>query len=123
MTAPNLIALTNITGKTTGTNVSTTTAITLLGNAASSGHLYKINTLNVANTSSSAANVTINWYTSATSVGTGFAISGLISVPGNATMNIIDKTSQYYLEENTSLGVIAGTANAFIVTASYEDLS
>ena len=124
MTAPNLISLTTITGKTTGTNVTTTGTTTLLSNASGSGHLYKINTLNVANISNtSTVSVTINWYTAANSGGTAFAIAGAISIPSNTTLNIIDKSSQYYLEENTSLGVVTSTANALIVTTSYEDLS
>ena len=44
-------------------------------------------------------------------------------VPVGATLNIIDKTSQYYLEENTSIGATAGTANTLIVTVSYADIS
>jgi hypothetical protein len=45
------------------------------------------------------------------------------AVPGNSTLNVIDKSSQYYLEENTSLGATADTVNALHVTCSYEDIS
>ena len=48
---------------------------------------------------------------------------GNVSVPSNSTLNVIDKTSQYYLEENSSLGATAGTANTLCVTCSYEDIS
>ena len=121
MTAPNLIALNNINGRTTATNITTTTVVTLLSNAASSNHVYKINTLNVANTSSSAAVVTVSWYTGANAGGNAFAFVGSVTVPSNSTLNVLDKGTQYYLEENTSIGVVAGTAYALIASASYED--
>lgn len=123
MAAPNLIGATTINGKTTGANLTTTSATTVLNNPASSGKCLKVNTLNVANYGASAANVTLAWNNAANLSGTSFAIAGNISVPSGSTLNIIDKTSQYYLEENQSLGATAGTANALIVTCSYEDIS
>jgi hypothetical protein len=83
----------------------------------------KINTLNVSNSSSSAVAVTVAWYNAAALAGTAFSIVGNVVVPGGSTLNVIDKTSQYYLEENNSLGATAGTGNALIVTCSYEDIS
>lgn len=123
MAAPNLIGATTINGKTAGANLTTTSATTVLNNASSSGKCLKVNTLNVANYGASSATVTINWYTGANLGGTAYAIAGNVSVPSGSTLNIIDKTSQYYLEENTSLGATAGTANTLIVTCSYEDIS
>jgi hypothetical protein len=83
----------------------------------------KVNTLNVANYGVSAAAITIQWNNGANLGGTSFDIASNISVPSGSTLNIIDKTSQYYLEENQSLGATAGTANTLIVTCSYEDIS
>jgi hypothetical protein len=123
MAAPNLINATTINGKTTGANLTTTSATAVLSNASGSGKCLKVNTLNVANYTATAANITINWNNAAAIAGTNFAIAGTMSVPGYATINIIDKTSQIYLEENQSLGATAGTANALIVTLSYEDIS
>ena len=123
MAAPNLINATTINGKTTGANLTTTSATAVLSNAAGSGKCLKINTLNVTNYSASAALVTVSWYNAAAIGGTAYAIAGNVTVPATTTLNIIDKTSQYYLEENTSLGATAGTANALIVTCSYEDIS
>ena len=123
MAAPNLIGATTINGKTTGANLTTTSATVVLNNPADSGKCLKVNTLNVANYGAVAANISIQWNNSANLGGTNFAIVGNVSVPGNSTLNIIDKTSQYYLEENNSLGATAGTANTLIVTCSYEDIS
>ena len=123
MAAPNLIGATTINGKTVGANLTSTAATLVLDNAAGSGKCLKVNTLNVANYTANAANITINFNNAAALGGTNFAIAGIVSVPSYATLNIIDKTSQYYLEENQSLGATAGTANAIIVTCSYEDIS
>ena len=123
MTAPNLISATTINGKTVGVSLTTTSATTVLNNPASSGKCLKVNTLNVANYGASVANITVGWYNAANSGGTQFQIAGNVGVPAGATLNIIDKTSQYYLEENTSIGATAQTANTFIITVSYEDIS
>jgi hypothetical protein len=123
MTAPNLIAVTTINGKTSGVSLTTTATTVVLNNAPASGKCLKVNTLNVANITTTSTNITISWYTNAGLGGTGFAIASNISVPGGSTLNIVDKSSQYYLEENTSLGATASSANALVVTTSYEDIS
>ena len=109
MAAPNIINATTINGKTTGANLTTTSATTVLNNASGSGKCLKVNTLNVSNYTGSIANVTINFNTGASLGGTNYAIAGGLQVPAYSTLNIIDKTSQYYLEENTSFGATAGT--------------
>jgi hypothetical protein len=123
MAAPNLIGATTIIGKTAGANLTTTSATSILSNASSSGKCLKVNTLNITNYTSNAATITVSWYNAASLGGTSYPIAGNITVPGNSTLNIIDKTSQYYLEENTSLGATSGTANTIIATCSYEDIS
>lgn len=123
MAAPNLINATTINGKTVGVSLTTTSATLILDNAASSGKCLKINTLNVSNYTAAAVTVTVSWYNAAAIGGTAFQIAGGVSVPAYATLNVIDKTSQYYLEENTSIGAIAGTGTALKITCSYEDIS
>lgn len=123
MAAPNIIGATTINGKTTGANLTSTSATTVLNNPASSGKCLKVNTLNIANYGNTNANITVAWNNAANLGGTSFSIVGNVSVPAGSTLNVIDKTSQYYLEENQSLGATAGTANTLIVTCSYEDIS
>lgn len=123
MAAPNLVTVTTIIGKTTGANLTTTSATTVLSNASNSGKLFKINTLNVSNYGALASLVTVTWYTGAGLTGNSFPIVGNVSVPAGTTLNVIDKTSQYYIEENQSIGATAGTANLLVVTCSYEDVS
>lgn len=123
MAAPNLLSPTTITGKTVTVNLTTTSATSVLSNAASSGKALKINSLYVANTTASAANITINQYSAAALGGTAFPIASTIAVPGNATLVVIDKDAYVYLEENTSLGATSGTSSALQIVCSYEDIS
>jgi hypothetical protein len=123
MAAPNMIGATTINGKTTGVSLSTTAATTVLNNPANSGKCLKINTLNVANYGISSTSVTIGYYNAAEVGGTLFQIVGNVIIPANSTLNVIDKSSQYYLEENSSIGATAGTANTLTVTCSFEDIS
>lgn len=123
MAAPNLLSPTTINGKTVTVNLTTTSATSILSNAASSGKALKVNALYVANTTASAANITINQYSAAALGGTAFPIASTVSVPGNATLVVIDKDAYVYLEENTSLGATAGTSSALQIVCSYEDIS
>jgi hypothetical protein len=123
MANPNLISANVILGKTTGILLSNTNPLMVLNNPAASGKSLKLNTLNISNQSASAALITINFNTGEFLSGTNFSIAANISVPSASTLNIIDKTSQYYIEENDSIGAIASVANALVVTASYEEIS
>ena len=123
MTAPNLISANTINGKTTGTTLSNTSAFAVLNNAAGSGKCLKINTVNVSNFSASNVVISVSFYSGASLGGTAFPIAGNITLPAGSTLNVIDKSTQYYLEENTCLGATASVANAIAVTASYEDIS
>ena len=124
MAAPNIVNVTAIYGNSSSVSLSTTSATSLASNAASSGKAYKINSIVVANTNgSSAANITINVYSAAALGGTAFPIASTISVPANASLIIVDKTTSFYLLENQSIGATAGTANYLTVTTSWEEIS
>ena len=123
MTAPNLGNATTITGSATQVSLTTTSATSLCSNASSSNHSFKIESIIVANTTSSPANITINVYSASSLGGTAFPIASTISVPPNASLIVVDKTNSFYLLENQSIGATAGTANALVVLASWEDIS
>ena len=123
MTTLNILKVATINARTTGANLTTTSATSILSNEVSSSHCMKINVLNVANTTSSIVTITVSLYTAAALGGNAYPIASNIAVPGNSTLNIIDKSSQYYLDENQSIGAIASSASALIVTCSYEDMS
>ena len=124
MAAPNLVSPTTINGKTVTVDLTTTSATSILSNAASSGKVLKINALYVANVDgTAAAEITINYYSAAALGGTATQICSTVAVPADATLVVVDKDAYIYLEENTSLGATAGTANDLKVVCSYEDIS
>jgi len=131
MAAPNILALNTATGKTTYLTPSATTAVVLLQNAASSNTVLKINQIVAANVNgTNAVDCTVAVYTnggvaqgSAPSGGTAFPIASTISVPADASLIVVDKTTQIYLEENTSIIVTSGTASGITYSVSYEILS
>lgn len=131
MAAPNILGLTTATGKTTYFTPSGTSAVVLLANAASSGKVLKINSLVAANVDgTSAADCTVSYYTngavaqgSAPSGGTAYPIVSTVSVPADASLIVIDKTTQIYLEEGTSISVTSSSASDLTFVVSYEELS
>ena len=123
MANPNIVAVTAIYGTTTYLTPSNTSANTLLSNAASSGLVYKINPIVCANTTSSAANVTVTINSAASGGGTAYPIVSTVSVPANASLIAVDKTTAIYLMENQSIVVTSGTSSAITYTISYENIS
>lgn len=131
MAAPNILALTTATGKTTYFTPSGTSAVVLLANAASSNTVLKINQIVAANVNgTSAVDATVSIYTnggvaqgSAPAGGTAYPIASTISVPADASLIVVDKTTQIYLEEGTSITVTSGTASGIAYSISYELMS
>lgn len=120
MAAPNMLALTTITGSDANVALSSTAATSIINNAAASGTVVKVNSLYVANTDTVARNCTVNYYSAASLGGTAFPICSVVAIPGNSTLVVVQKDSNLYMPENTSLGVTAGTSNTLVVTAAYE---
>jgi hypothetical protein len=124
MANPNIVNVTTIYGNSSSTSLTTTSATQLVSNAASSGKVFKINSIVAANVDgTSAADITINVYSAAALGGTAFPIASTISVPADATLIITDKTTSFYLLENQSIGATAGTASDLVVTASWEEIN
>ena len=131
MANPNILSASTVNGVTTYYTPSGTSAVVLLANAASSGKVYKINQIVCANVNgSSAVNATVSVYTngavaqgSAPSGGTAYPIVSTVSVPANASLVAVDKTTAIYLQEGTSISITSGTANGLTFSISYEDIS
>ena len=124
MANPNIVAVTAIRGENSSVSLTTTAATSIVSNAASSGKVLKINTLIVANVDGiNAADITINKYSAAALGGTAFPIASTVSVPADASLIVVDKTTAIYLKENESIGATAGTASDLVVTCSWEDIS
>lgn len=124
MANPNIVNVAAIYGENSSTSLTTTSATSIVSNAASSGKVYKINMIMVANVDgTNAADITINKYSAAALGGTAFPIASTISVPADATLIVIDKTTAIYLKEDESIGATAGTASDLVVTASWEEIN
>lgn len=127
MANPNIVNVTTILGNTSSTLISSTAdpfATALVSNAASSGKVYKINSIVAANVDgSSACDITIKIFSAAALGGTGTAIASTISVPADATLIVTDKTTSFYLLEDKSIGATASAANDIVVTVSWEELN
>jgi hypothetical protein len=131
MANPNLLAATTASGTTTYLTPGGTTAVVLVPNAASSGQVFKINQIVAANVNgTSAVDTTVAIYTngaqaqgSAPSSGTAYPIASTVSVPPDASLIVVDKTSSIYLMEGSSIIVTSGTASGITYTISYEVIS
>ena len=131
MANPNIAAVTAIYGTTTYLTPSGTTAVVLLNNTASSGTVMKINSLIAANVDgTNAVDTTVSLYSNgaqtqgnAPSGGTAYPIASTISVPADASLIIIDKTTGYYLMEGQSITVTSCTASKITYAISYELIS
>jgi DNA/RNA endonuclease YhcR with UshA esterase domain len=127
MANPNIVAVTAIVGNTSTNLISSTNdpfATALVNNTASSGKVYKINSIVVANVDgSSAADITIKIFSQDDLGGTGTAIASTISVPADASLIVTDKTTSFYLLEDRSIGATAGVANDLVVTCSWEEIT
>lgn len=119
MAAPNIVNIATITAKTAVQAVSTTPT-DIVTNSAASGTAVKINTLLVANINgTAAATITASVYRSTTE----YKVAHVISVPAGATLVVIDKTTQIYLEEGDTLRLTASVNSYLHAVASYEILA
>jgi hypothetical protein len=123
MANPNIVNVTSILGTTTFLTPANTTANVLLSNAASSGLVFKINNIVAANVTGTAANTTVSIDNAAAGAGTDFPIVATVSVPGNASLIAVDKTTSFYLMEDQSIVVTSGTSAAITYTISYESIA
>lgn len=124
MANPNIVNVTDIKGENSLTLLNSTSAISIVSNAAASDKVYKINSLVVAN-----ANTTTNYtvsvriYSAAALGGSAFPIVSTLSIPANSSVIVIDKNSGVYLKENQSIGAQASASNQLTVTASWEEIN
>lgn len=130
MSAPNMLNPTGIYGRTAYLTPSVTTSVVLIANPSNSGQVFKINSIVAANSDgANAVNATVAIYSNGSVAqnttptgGTPYPLISTVSVPANASLIVLDKSSTIYLEENTSLVITTGTANKLTFVASYESI-
>ena len=124
MAAPNVVNVATITAKSALVALSSTSQTTLVSNAASSGKVFKINMIQVANVDgTNAADVTIDVHNAAAGGGTAYSLVATASVPADASLIAVDKNTALYLEEDKSITATASAANDLEVIVSYEEIS
>jgi hypothetical protein len=120
MANPNIVNVANIFGKVVGAAV-TTSATAIVTNASSSGKIFKINSLIIANINgTAAADITADVFKNQT---TSIRLAFTVAVPNDATLVLISKDSSIYLEENDSIRLTASTNSALEAICSYEEIS
>lgn len=134
MANPNIAALTTIRGQTAYVVPSTTAATTswtydgttsLTGLTPATSTVNKITGIIVSNTTTSSTSATVAVGNNAT-FGSATVIAYLayqITVPANASLIVVDKTTDLYITENQSLAVTSGTASALTFLAVFEAIT
>lgn len=123
MANPNIVNITSIYGVTSylipsGTSATTWTALT-----PATGTVNKIDNIVASNVTGSAAAITVSINSATGGGGTAYRIAYQISVPANASLIIVDKTTALYVGEGQSIVVTSGTSSAIELTASYEAIT
>lgn len=117
MTAPNIVNVATITGKTAVQAVSTS-ATAIVTNSASSGKVLKVNALYVSNVDgTNNAEITVDLYRSSTA----YHVAKTVVVPADATLDVLAKA--IYLEEGDALRLTANAASDLEAVCSYEEIS
>ena len=124
MANPNIVNTASIVGNNSLTALSTTSATAIVNNPASSGKVYKINSIVVANVDgTNPADISIYIYSQDDLGGIAYSLVSTIAVPADASLIVVDKTTTIYLKEDQSVGAVAGSADDLVVTASWEEIS
>lgn len=123
MANPNIVNVTSIYGNTSYLVPANTAATLWSALTPAAGSVNKINNIVVSNVTASAVAVTVAINSAANGSGTSYEIAYQISVPANASLIVIDKTTSIYVGEAQSIVATVGTGSALELTASYEVLT
>jgi len=123
MANPNIVNVTSIYGNTSYLIPSSTSATTWTALTPAAGTVNKIDNIVASNVTASAATVTVAINSAAAGAGTNYRLVYQVSVPVNASIVVVDKSTAFYLGEAQSIVVTVGTASAIELTASYEAIT
>lgn len=124
MANPNLNSASTVYANNANLSLTSTSATQLVSNAASSGKTFLLDGITVANIDpTNAVTVTVTFYRTADNSGTAFELASAVSVPGAASLIVVDKSQGISLLEAQSIYVTAGTASKLKVTANWKELS
>ena len=118
MAAPNVVNVTSIYGKTTGSPLGTNSGDIL---TCPTDKLLKINSIIVSNVDgSSSADVNVLFYNADNT--TGYHLAKTVSVPADSTLIVLGKDAPIYLEEGDKIQALASAAGDLEIIISYEEL-
>ncbi len=125
MANPNIVSVAAIYGNTNYAAIGTGSPDTqILSNAASSGKIYKVNSLYVANIDgSSSADVSVRVYNQAALGGTAIAIASTVAVAADSTLVLVTKDTAIYVLENSSLGCYASASGDLTFSCSWDEIN
>jgi hypothetical protein len=123
MANPNIVNVTSIFGSTTYLTPSNTSATVWTALTPAVNTVNKVNNIVASNVTGSAVAVTVSINSATGGGGTAFDIAFQISVPANASLIIIDKTTAIYVGEAQSIVVTVGTGSAIELTSSFEAIT
>ena len=121
MAAPNIVNVATIKGNTNVAVLGATSG-NIVTNTASSGKVFKVNTVILSNFDGTTAyDATITLFSAR--AGATKNLVSTVSVPADASLVVIDKTTAIYMEEGDILAGLASAANKIDVTVSFEEIS
>ena len=119
MANPNIVQVQNIYGNTAVQAV-TTSATAIITNSTSSGKIYKVNGITVANIdATNSATITVDLYRSSTP----YRLIANLTVAINTAYTPIDKTLSLYLLEGDTLRLTANANSRLQAVCSWEEIN
>jgi hypothetical protein len=123
MANPNIVGVSAIYGNTVYLIPNSTSANTWSALTPSTGTVNKIDSIVATNVTANSATVTVSINSATGGGGTAYRICYQISVPANAALIVVDKTTSFYVQDNQSVVVTSGTGSAIEYTATYEAIT
>jgi len=123
MATPNIVGVTDIRGNTVYLIPSTTSATTWTGLTPTTNVVNKIDSITATNVGSIAAAITVSINSGTAGSGTAYRLCYQVSVPVNASLIIVDKTTSFYVNDAQSVVVTSGVANGLELVATYESIT
>jgi hypothetical protein len=123
MANPNIKNLTTVYGNTAGVLEIQTTSTSIVSNASSSGTVYKINAIYIANTHASLdSDITIEIYDDTNTSVVGYLTKNMNVPQGNAVVPL-SKDAPIYINEGFSVRLQSSVSAALSAVISYEVIS
>lgn len=123
MANPKISSTSTIYANNSLTRLTDTNATHLVSNAASSGKVYLVDSIYVANVDgTNACDITIDIFAAATNTGTATKLVSTVSVPADAVLVPLLKDGTVTLLEDRSIYATASAANDLHVICSWKEI-